>query len=72
MVKDDKEINDEIAEILARHKALKERNSAKKKLFVCPYCSKTYKSKAYIGAKKHLLSCAKQNKNQKKLISFFK
>ena len=39
--------------------------------FVCPYCAKTYAQKSYIGAKKHLLDCAKRNKGQGKLSQFF-
>ena len=51
---------------------MKEKQKAEKELFKCPYCPRKYTSKHYVGAKKHLLMCATKNKNQKKLVNFFK
>ena len=66
------QINEEIQEIIERPKNLKKQAKIEKEKFNCPYCGKAYKSKKYLGAKKHLLECAKANKSQKKLLSFFK
>jgi len=65
-------INLKIARIIEKHKALKAKKELERKQFTCPYCSKKYKSKAYIGAQQHLLECAKNNKGQLKLKAYFK
>ena len=50
-----------------------ERKDWREKTFRLPLLwKKKYKSKAYIGAQKHLLECSKKNKGQLKLKSFFK
>ena len=68
MIDDDKQINEKIEDIFARHKIQK---ALKKKLarrFTCPYCKRVYASENL----KHLLGCAKQNPDDLyKLKTFF-
>ena len=61
----------EITERIEKWRLKKLIAKKERKQFKCPYCAKQYANRSYIGAKKHLLICAKKNTGEQKLSSFF-
>ena len=68
MIEDDKQLNETLSEILARHIILQKQKKVEASKFKCTYCGRVFASENL----SHLLGCAQANPDDReKLIAYF-